>query len=126
MTKITVKIDKEIIRKAMFCGWDTLLTSDNCAITLAIKDLFGRYAFTGHYAIHIESPNGKLLHTILLPTEAKSFIKTFDNLVDQPAMRLEMSELSFDIEIPNEVIDMISIDKAKAILKNHRNLQLVP
>lgn len=93
----------------------------NCAIALAIKDIFPD-SWVGAAGIDIDY-NGIFNKVIDLPEEVIHFIKEFDK--NSPEQRIDMTSISFDIEIPNNVVETINIEDIKPLLINHPTLQLV-
>jgi len=68
-----------------------------------------------------------MLAAIELPSEAKKFIYKFDsfnNLLDC-RKRLELEPISFEIDVPEKVIDMITIDHALKVLADSPSVELV-
>lgn len=62
-------------------------------------------------------------HLIKVPKDARNFIINFDN--STPEQRLEMNEFSFEIDVPEELINEISIDEVHEVLKKTPSLELV-
>ncbi len=114
---LKINITKEIIEKSKYCG--TLLCSkktivDSCAIALAIIDIFPD-AVVSTNTIYF---NRNMTIFTDLPIEAKNFISKFDK--SSPKERINLDEISFKINIPNEIIDSIKIDDLK-----NSNLELI-
>lgn len=135
MTLIKIFITKDILNRSKNCTkgnpYETKL-GQNCAIGLAIFDLFGNKSWVNCEQIEIcergiinsfEEGFNKTEYYITLPEEAREFIKAFDNYT--PEKRVEMEPFSFEIEVPDEVIDMINIDEVKRICENSTTLSLV-
>jgi len=130
--RVLVKITKHVLKDSMFCSEYKI--GQNCAIAKAIVDLFGENTWVGSKKIFI-FPNGiKFLgslevdlsqtsYIIDLPEKASDFIREFDN--KSPYSRLQMDELSFEIDVPDEVIQSIGIDEVHNILKESKSLELV-
>jgi hypothetical protein len=120
--KLQINITKKILSRAMFCGTAlaTGATSENCAIALAVRDLFPQAIVTTD-TIYYMCINANSL----LPTEARAFIEVFDDLVEIPENRLNLEEFSFEINVPEEVIDSIGLEQVHAILENHTTMQLI-
>lgn len=93
----------------------------NCAVALAVRDIFPKAEVMSECI----QPFGKSIQEIELPEEAVLFISTFDRLKHAPEARLGMPEISFEIDVPMEVIEKIGIDEAKEILKKSETLELV-
>jgi hypothetical protein len=123
MTKLKIKVTKDILEKSKFC---TSLHGYNCAIALAIRDIFPK-AWVEHE--DILPYNDKLFDDKLfdkripLPFSAQMFIKRFDML--PPEQRSQMKEFEFEINVPNWAINEINIDELKPLLENHPTLELM-
>lgn len=128
--KITIKITKEVLRASMFCQTkgtsESTMIGQNCAIGKAVADLFSYKTWVGPSAIyyykHGVDLNGIGDYSIRLPHEACVFIKEFDGTT--PEDRINIRELSFEIDVPNEVIDDIGIGQVYKILSESKNLEL--
>lgn len=129
MIKLKINVTNEILQKSAGCtgfGKDTFGT--NCAIALAIRDIFP-FAHVCKTCIdtdfYLRNPDrqGQTENHISLPSEAIIFIDEFD--FGSPDNRLRMSPISFEIEISDEVLEKINIDEIKPLLKNHPTLKLV-
>lgn len=120
-TVLTITVTKEILERSKNCGIlnDGTLLSENCAISLAIRDIFP-CAKIGDLDIFPFSID--VDHAIPLPDIAKSFIWSFDHAA--PEARVLMQPLSFDIELPDWVIEKIDISELKPLLENHSTLKL--
>lgn len=126
-TKLKIKVTKDILEKSKNCGVSSACNVPaNCAISLAMRDLFpharvyggGQIAFMGEKIYNIN-------YNSVLPTKAFEFMRHFDQLVDYPQMRPNLLELEFEVEIPDSVIEQINIEELKPLLINHPTLQLV-
>lgn len=118
--KILIKVTKDILKKSMYCGVvnnDNL--SKNCAIALAVRDVFPD-ASIGLYTMGLMYG-----HEMKVPKKMQAFISAFDILDDRPEKRLEMPEMSFELNIPNEVINQIGIGQIYKCLSESRTLELV-
>lgn len=118
MTKLKIKITKQILEKSKYCGtdghqWDAM--SSGCAIALALRDVFpDALVRTENIIIY----KGDFDSLVSLPAKAKFFIVRFDR--STPEQRVLMPEFEFEIDIPDEVIEKINIDD----LVNHQTLEL--
>jgi hypothetical protein len=109
-TAFTIRITKKIIDHAKFCGGrEQQSIGENCAIAIAIKDLFPA-AFVSKNHIH---PLGfeQAGMSIELPPIARDFIRVFDSLVAMPKVRLMLPEFEFLISIPDKLLEQINIDE---------------
>lgn len=121
--KTTIHITQDILNRSANCTRQDMI-GQNCAIGLAIFDLFGGHSWVGGETIDIydeivtenfmESMDLQPLTEIPLPIEAIEFIFLFDIVF--PEDRKIMPEFSFDIDIPDEAIDMIGIEEVERVL----------
>ena len=123
MTKLKITVTKEILAKSMKCGGDM----GNCAVSQAVRDIFPNAA-TGFFDIYpfaFPLVNGWLNKRIRisLPDNAQGFIKQFDSTHEKN--RPNLPEISFEIEIPEEIINRINIDELLPLLTNHPTLELI-
>jgi hypothetical protein len=130
MTKLKIKVTKEILKKSMYCGTkseSTELIVKNCAVALAVRDIFPEACVASRYICPFGSRSNPMgpEYDIELPQEASSFISRFDGYMAIPEMRLKMEEFEFEVEIPDIVIEQINIDEIKPLLENHPTLKLV-
>ena len=97
--------------------------NENCAIAIAVREIFPK-AMIGHRTF---MPMGLLepMLSVDLPDRATKFIELFDSLRFMPHERLDLPELSFEIVVPNEIIDAIGIDSVKGIVERSETLELV-
>lgn len=138
--KLTIKITKEVLRKSMFCIFESDDVGVSCAFGLAIHDLlpnsftFQRRIIVGLSSWQVDGssfeiaddeshPKFKDLAVIKLPYEATMWIKDFDHC--SPRERSEMPEASFNIDLPESIIDSIGIEEAKEIISKSSTLELV-
>lgn len=124
---ILVKVTKEIIKASCMCclnGESNAPT--NCAISLAVREIFPDSETHGDY-IELENVED----TIALPKRAQNFIEKFDEIgciIDVEATikkRLAMTPISFKIKVPSKIIDQIGISEVYKILSESRTLELV-
>jgi hypothetical protein len=126
--KILIKVTKDVLRRSILCGTSLDFcpngAGENCAIALAIRDLFPSY-YVGTYQIY-RTHKTEYEDTICqLPAEASEFIKAFDKLSDDPNKRLSLPEFSFEIDVPMSEIERIGISEAYRILSESKTLELV-
>ena len=148
-TRLRINLTKEIIEKSAYCGirndegeiltksnnpsvkGDSDKTSSNCAIALAIWDIFPKSNVEAENIVfydRTEIINGEEFlcnnyESTELPEEARCFIDRFDSYGYE--QRIRMTPFSFEIEVPDKVIDRISLDELKESLVNHPTLELV-
>lgn len=97
---LTIKITKEVLKRSMNCSGEEW---KNCAISVAIRDLMPD-ADVFNDCIEIDG-----LPRMYLPKEAEDFTRRFDKLVLTPRKRLDLPEFSFQITLPDSVIEAIEI-----------------
>lgn len=118
--KLKIKVTKDILRKSMWCGISEVPSayeiSTNCAIALAVKDVFPNVKVYCLY-LHDNSMGLRVWHSL----ETAAYIRLFDDLINEPEKRLELPEYEFEIELTESVIQAINID---GILKSE-TLELV-
>lgn len=122
--KLKIKVTKDILRRSMMCGTIigngglmTPLPSSNCAIAVAIKDIFPSAAIgtIGMLFIKEEQDNGAWKgspYGLDLDKDTQQYISKFDS--STPEERLELPEYEFTIEVPNAVIGLINIEALEA------------
>lgn len=139
-TKILVKVTKSVISRSIMCG--TLpkknRVGSNCAISIAINDLL-QNSWVDSICIYkikdstiwseileYEIPQFDFSYKkINLPIEATKFIRQFDKLKSTPQERLELPEISFEIDVPDEWLEGIAENEIKELLKESKTLELV-
>lgn len=136
--KILIKVTKDVLKESMYCISGLCNTENlfkqkegigfNCAIGIAVNKLFENAWVSRNkiivYENFTEMNTGKDI-SIPLPMEAQNFIIRFDRLREYPAQRLNMEEFTFEIEVPQSVIDKIGIDEVHKILSESKTLELV-
>lgn len=126
-TKLKIKVTKEILQRSMMCGLNAVSIGANCAVALAVRDIFPTAAVSSKYIFPFMQDPDYIISdmTINLPPEAESFISDFDNLVINPRGRLHLPELEFEIEIPDKILEYIDIKQITQLLENHPTLELI-
>lgn len=119
-TQFRISVTKEIIAHCKDCHKDRYAVEKNCAIALALSDIFPSVYVTNYsiYPFGIDSEKEKRIK-IPLPLIAQQFIKLFDGFHLIPNLRLLLPEFEFTIEIPDEAIDHVNIDDALEPLATH-------
>lgn len=116
-----IKVTKEILESSKECGAhnDVEKIGNNCAIAIAVKDIFPNVFVTAHhiYPFGIDESNEYIHLRIELPKIALDFIKLFDSLRSIHKARLSLPEFEFEISIPDEIISLINIDEVENILE---------
>lgn len=119
--KIEININKDVLRRSMWCGVGSGYEWKNCAVSIAIRDLMPLAEVFEHYIEPFRCCKIK----IPVPSFVSEFIEQFDSLKDTPESRLLLPEFSFEIDVPDEVIERIGIEEAKAILERSETLNLI-
>lgn len=134
--KITVKVTKDVQRRAMYCDRMSGDIKSTCEVAIAIRELFPNaqvfakaLSFTGAGVNEYDSkmiwltteelPKGM----VRVPKKVTTRINQFDE--NTPIQRLLMPEFSFEIDVPNEVIDQIGIGQCYKVLSESKTLELV-
>jgi hypothetical protein len=120
MTKIRIKITKEILYKSRFCGFlDQKEIFTNCAISVAVRDIWPNAQVMMDSIIFDPQINAYAK----LPLETTFYLTMFD--CASVFERNNLPEHEFEIEVPDTVINSINIDEIKKLLENHPNLSIV-
>jgi len=123
--KLKINITREVLEKTRFCGTvqfhqSNKKISEHCAIAYAVREIMPS-AKVIEWKIYpfgnIFDNNTGILH------HQNSFISKFDK--STPEERLLIPPFSFEIEVPEAVIERINIDEVKQILKTSKTLELV-
>lgn len=137
--KLRIKVDKDCLERSKNCTMEGKVVENrigqNCAIARAICDIFPN-SWVGMSQILFFDERGpcfsegghlkvsKNIAEVPLPLEAQIFISNFDN--STPEERLRMDEIEFDIEVPDEVIETLPLNKSiTEALENHSNMSLI-
>ena len=119
-----IAITKDIIRAAKDCGRenDDYTIGRNCAIAIALKDLFPDVFVTGYDIYPFGNGSDKRNSIrIALPQVAQHFIRLFDGFSLTPRLRLLLPEFEFNIEISDELIEQIDIGELKSIIRGDKS-----
>lgn len=125
--KIKIKVTKDVLRRSMMCGVNGGLISKNCGIAVAVQEIFPNCQVTydgdfGHLPVIYLGWERK----IKLPKEAEDFMKAFDKLEETPSERLNLPEISFDIDVPDNIIQSIGISQVYKVLSESKTLEWAP
>lgn len=125
--KLKIKVTKEILLKSSYCGFrkngerrrgmSKHYVESNCAISLAIRDIFPK-AWVGTDNINFRGGC-----KAYLPDEAQVFIDEFDDA--SIIERQNMVPIKFEIDVPEAVIKRVNIDEVKKILSTSTTMELV-
>lgn len=135
--KLQINITKEILEQSMWCSTTIPSRSRcylynegvgfNCAVALAINKLLS-HAWVCSGCIEIfetldQFINDECAYKIPMPSQVEQFINMFDQ--KPPTERVNMTPFSFEIDVPDELINKIGIDEVYAILWQSKTLELV-
>lgn len=112
----TIAVTKDIIKKCKNCGIELNIAERNCAVALALRDIFPN-AYVTNYNIYPFGIDFKkdMEIKIPLPVVAQQFIKLFDGFSHIPHLRLLLPEFEFSVEIPDDVIEQIDIEEVREL-----------
>lgn len=121
ITKLKIKITKNILERSKMCSSEYNDLVRNCAIALAVRDIFPK----AKVDLSSISPFGvdAASSCINLSNRVTKWIEKFDSL--EPNRRVKMKEFEFEIEIPSYVVRKVNIDEIRPLLINHSTLELV-
>ena len=121
--QLKISITKEIIEHCKNCGNenDEHEIGKNCAVALALIDIFPNVYVTNYYIFPFGIDCEKVhLLKIPLPIIAQQFIKLFDGFRLTPKLRLLLPEFEFTIDVPDEVIEQINIDEVRELIQGDK------
>lgn len=126
--KILIKVTKEVLERSKFCNRDTCSVPHNCAIANAVRELFPSAAvyYSGISLFNLAASmlsDYDQCDNAALPDSALSFIRSFDQL--PPMLRVNMKPFSFEIEVPEFVIQSIGINTVYKVLSESKTLEHV-
>lgn len=123
--KFKITITKEVIDKSLMCGTQkeqSKRITTNCAFAVAYNELIPRtnvfhdsVCFDDINGIAIRKLDGVIFHR--LSFEQKDFIYKFDLMDGEPHQRYTLVGQTFDVEIPDEVIEYWHGDAVTAAQK---------
>lgn len=108
--KLTISVTQEILDSPHTCKRSIY----NCAIARAVKDIFPDATMAGDYW----RPFGGVFAPAKTTPEILHFVLAFDR-------GEKMQPASFELEIPDWVIEKIDIEELKPLLVNHPTLELI-
>lgn len=130
--KALVKVTKEVLLESKDCCRDIGI---NCAVSKAVIQLLpnswveeDQILVYANYLDLVAARFGKNkqiqpVATIILPYEAQLFIREFDETSADG--RPYMEPISFEIDIPEEVIQLIGIGQVYKVLSESRTLEMI-
>jgi hypothetical protein len=119
----TIAITKDILNQSKHCGADNDVdkVGNNCAIAVALQDIFPRVYVNSFYIFPFGIDNDAVKELkIPLPLVARQFIKLFDGFSFSPRLRLMLPEFEFTIDVTDDIVNAINIDEVKALLFGKR------
>ncbi len=124
MTKLKIKVTKEILERSKMCGTgESTFKGNSCAIALAVRDIFPN-ADVGVGHIKFDNRiNTDVWNFAYLDPATRLYIQYFD--MTEPLLRPQIAEYEFEIVIPESIIEKINIEELKPLLENHPTLQLI-
>jgi hypothetical protein len=121
--KILIKVTKEVLERSKFCKSGQISTTTNCGIAVAVRDLFPNAEIQVYTANLLGEEFTSLNDLVGLPSEATHFIHLFDSL--DAHSRVQMEPFSFEIEVPEFVIQTIGIGQIYKVLSESKTLEHV-
>jgi hypothetical protein len=126
--KMLIHVTKEVLHRSMMCKFEDTDTVSNCALAVAVRDIFPDAQVSFHYkrpAIYLCDELTNYQQCIIyLPDSATDFMVKFDECT-HPSQRLMIPEQSFEIEIPQHIINRIGIKEIEEIINASPTLELV-
>jgi hypothetical protein len=123
-----IKITKEILNQSKNCGAESDIHAmgRNCAIAVALQDIFPEVYVTNYFIFPFGIDNREATDLkITLPAIAQQFIKLFDGFRVTPNLRLLLPEFAFTIDIPAKVIKAINIDEVKELIGDSKSTSVI-
>lgn len=120
--KIKINVTKDVLERSKMCGFVPGLITENCMLAIALKDLFP-YSVVVVTTVNLLGGFGADYDQIKLPKNAIKHREIFDCL--QPNGRANMSPFSFEIEVPEYVIEKIGLSQIYKVLSESPTLELV-
>ena len=117
--KLKIKVTKEVLERSAMCGKENGNISSNCAIAVAVRDIF--HDWIVDFSIIIPESNKK--YSIKLPSIAKDFIRKFDR--STPERRREMNPIEFEIAIDPDVHLSALNAPIEELIKDSLTLELI-
>jgi hypothetical protein len=123
--KILIHVTKEILERSAMCGRfgqppRLQMTGSTCAFAVAMQEIFP----LAHVGYHGWWPNGVNTYPECSITRGMAtFIRAFDHAT--PDERRAMAPQSFELEVPQEVIEKIGLGEVYRILSESKTLELV-
>jgi hypothetical protein len=120
-TTLTIHITKEVLEQSKNCGIKEFAKGKTCGIAVAICHIWPKAYVNTDQILFNGFGDTDLLPN--LPLSAQDFIRHFD--LSTPEDRIKMQPFSFDIEVPDEVINQINIDEVLKLANTVTRKQLV-
>ena len=124
--QFNIRITKDILEDSKNCGTknDNGEIGRNCAVAVALKDIFPDVYVTNYYIYPcgVDLEKGKDVK-IPMPLVAQQFIKLFDGFYLMPNLRMLLPEFEFSINIPGEVLEQIDIDEVRELITDDKKTE---
>lgn len=112
--KIKIKVTKEILKRSVQCD------GMKCAFALAVREFFPN-AIVGLWELFPFGEHTTNEEQVLLPRSMQDFISVHDSIADKTVL----NESTFELDLPQSVIDRIGISEVYKILSESKTLELV-
>lgn len=122
---MSVKLRITVTKEMILTG--ECRSPNQCAIAKAIKFIFPDAIVLPLVGIFTSAEKYRSRYPIAcikLPDIAAQFIVGFDNCYDS-GDKSTLDPISFEIEIPEEIVDSTNIDELKPLLQNYPTLELI-
>ncbi len=115
-----ITITKEVIDKSLMCGTavensNIEYVMGNCGIARAISELIPNIYVTEGWIRYFDLESNKIIEEPNIDSEQAKFIRKFDSYSKTPNNRYSLVGKSFNINIPQEVIDYYYQDKMNEV-----------
>lgn len=123
--KVRVNITPDVLERSKMCGLDGKRIIESCMLQVAFSDLFPECVVLVSSVnllgrASLGKPSGD---EVILPEIAISNRRRFDSL--QPHLRVLMTPFSFEIEVPEYVIERIGLSQIYKVLSESSTLEMV-
>lgn len=116
--KFKITITKEVIDKSLMCGVQSGDVTSNCAFAVAYNQIVP-FVQVSHLGALFYKSSGydSLIASCYGSVEQEDFVTVFDSMYRYPQERYSLVGQTFDVEIPDEVIEYWYGDASKAAQK---------
>ena len=119
MIKLQVKVTKEILRESMYCGMDGKLPNSNCAVALAVRQIFPKASVGSVGYLPFGYIGNQIKH------DGSEFISLFDSLKSTPEKRLSIPETTVTLDITDEILERINLEDMSNMVSKIEHLELI-